>query len=48
MALIRTATQLDVPAIAEIYAHYFYHSAATFEIERPDCTEMGRHRAEVI
>ena len=48
MALIKTATELDVPAITGIYGHYVRHSAATFEIEPPDCTEMRRHRAEVI
>ena len=48
MALIRTASELDVPAITEIYAHYVRHSAATFEIEPPDGTEMRRRHAEVI
>jgi len=47
MTLIRTATESDVPAITEIYAHYVGHSAATFEMEPPDCIEMERRWAEI-
>ncbi len=48
MALIRTATELDLPAVTEIYAHYVRHSTATFEIEPPDCVEMKRRQAEIL
>lgn len=48
MFLVRSATELDVSAIAEIYAHYVIHSAATFELEPPSCTEIERRRAEIL
>jgi L-amino acid N-acyltransferase YncA/putative methionine-R-sulfoxide reductase with GAF domain len=48
MPLIRTATELDVPAITEIYAHHVRHGAATFEIEPPDCAEVERRRMAVL
>lgn len=36
------ALQEDVPALAEIYAHYVLESAATFEIVPPDEVETAR------
>jgi|SRR5579863_1575911 len=47
MALVRTATESDVPAITEIYAHHVRHSAATFEIEPPDSAEIERRRVAI-
>src|SRR5262245_26627984 len=48
MALIRTASAADVPAIAKIYAHYVLHGTATFEVDPPDCSEMDHRRLEVL
>ncbi|MGA8025596.1 MAG: N-acetyltransferase family protein [Bryobacteraceae bacterium] len=48
MPLIRTATELDIHAIEEIYAHHVLNSAATFEIEPPDRSEMDRRRLEIV
>ncbi len=48
MALIRTASDGDTQAITDIYAHHVRHSAATFEIEPPDCSEMDRRRREIL
>ncbi len=48
MTLVRTATELDLSSITEIYAHYVRHSAATFEIEAPDCVEMERRKAQIL
>lgn len=48
MSLVRSATELDVPAITEIYAHHVRHGAATFEIEPPDCVEVERRRVAVL
>ncbi|MGP4020393.1 GNAT family N-acetyltransferase [Saccharopolyspora sp. 5N708] len=36
---LRAATAADLPAIAEIYAHYVANSTATFELEAPDLAE---------
>ena len=43
----RTATSDDLPAVAEIYAHYVLTSIATFELEPPDAAEW-RRRFEAI
>jgi phosphinothricin acetyltransferase len=48
MALVRTATELDVPALTEIYAHHVRYGAATFEIDPPDVVEMERRRVELL
>jgi L-amino acid N-acyltransferase YncA/putative methionine-R-sulfoxide reductase with GAF domain len=48
MALARSATESDVPAIKEVYAHHVRHGTATFEIEPPDCAEMDRRRLEIL
>jgi L-amino acid N-acyltransferase YncA len=48
MALIRSATERDIPAITNIYAHYVRHGTATFEIEPPDCSEMDQRRLEIL
>ena len=39
---IRDATEHDVKACAEIYGHYVVNTAATFETEVPDASEMAR------
>jgi L-amino acid N-acyltransferase YncA len=48
MELIRTAIEPDMPAVTDIYAHHVRNSAATFEIEAPDCSEMDRRRLEIL
>ena len=48
MALIRTATELDVSAITDIYEHHVRHGVATFEIEPPSCAEMERRRIQIL
>src|SRR3954465_448891 len=39
---IRLATEADLPAITEIYAHAVLHGTATFELIPPDLSEMTR------
>jgi phosphinothricin acetyltransferase len=46
--LFRAATDADVPAIAEIYAHYVRHTTASFETEPPDAAEIARRRADIL
>jgi L-amino acid N-acyltransferase YncA len=45
--IIRAAAASDMDAIANIYAHHVKHGTATFEIEAPDSSEIGRRWAEV-
>lgn len=45
--ILRPATGLDIPAIADIYAYYVLHSTATFEIDPPGRPEMDRRRLEI-
>jgi phosphinothricin acetyltransferase len=44
---VRPAAESDLASIAGIYAHYVRNSAATFETEPPDVSEMARRWAEV-
>lgn len=44
---VRAATTEDLPAIAEIYAHYVTTSVATFELEAPDAAEWHRRFAAI-
>ncbi|GAB2978795.1 N-acetyltransferase family protein [Amycolatopsis acidiphila] len=44
---MKTATEADLPAIAEIYAHYVERSVATFELVAPDETEWKQRFAAV-
>ena len=46
--LFRAATDADVPAIADIYAHYVRHTTASFETEPPDAAEIARRRADIL
>ena len=46
--LFRASDESDIPAIAEIYAHYVRHSTASFETEPPDAAEIARRRAQVV
>ena len=46
-AIIRSAGASDMDAIAHIYAHHVSHGTATFEIEPPDSSEIGRRWSEV-
>ena len=45
---VRVSAEADIPAIADIYAHYVRRSLATFEVEPPDAEEMSRRRADVV
>jgi phosphinothricin acetyltransferase len=46
--LVRAASEADMAAVREIYAHYVLHSLATFEETPPTLEEMlGRWRASV-
>jgi phosphinothricin acetyltransferase len=44
---LRPAAARDVAAIAAIYAHHVLNGLASFEVEPPDETEIGRRLAEV-
>lgn len=46
--LMRASRETDVPAIADIYAHYVRHSTASFETDPPDVNEMVRRREETL
>lgn len=45
---VRTATVADLPAIAEVYAHYVATSVATFELEAPDNDEWQRRHQSIV
>lgn len=45
--MIRLATPADAAAVAAIYAPYVTETAACFELEAPDATEMGRRMRDV-
>lgn len=45
---VRTATAEDLPAIADIYAHYVRHSVATFETDPPDPAEWARRFTAIV
>jgi L-amino acid N-acyltransferase YncA len=45
--IIRAAAASDMDAIAHIYAHHVNHGTATFEIEPPDSSEIGRRWSDV-
>jgi L-amino acid N-acyltransferase YncA len=44
---VRPATVDDLPAIADIYAHYVATSVATFELDAPDAREWQRRHAAI-
>ncbi|KAB7758347.1 MULTISPECIES: GNAT family N-acetyltransferase [Mycobacteriaceae] len=44
----RTATTADLPAIADIYAHYVLNSVASFELESPAAEEWQARFARVF
>lgn len=46
-AVSRDATPADLPAVAEIYAHYVTGSVATFELQPPDGEEWRRRFGSV-
>ena len=48
MPFTRDATESDIAAITDIYAHHVRHSSATFEIDPPDRAEMSRRRAHIV
>jgi phosphinothricin acetyltransferase len=45
---VRDATDADVPAIQQIYAHYVLHTLATFEEEPPTVDDMLSRKAAVL
>lgn len=45
---IRPVTVDDLPAVAEIYAHYVDTSVATFELDPPDVDEWRRRHAAIV
>ena len=47
-ALIRDAGEVDLAAIAKIYAHYVRHGLASFEEVPPTVEELQRRRAAVL
>ena len=48
MHTIRIASDADLPAITDIYAHYVRNSTASFETEAPSLADMTARRAEVL
>ncbi len=44
---IRDATEADMPAIQEIYAHHVLTGGGSFEYDPPDLAEMVRRRAAI-
>ena len=44
---VRAATTADLPAIADIYAHYVVHSVASFELEPPTADDWQNRFANV-
>jgi L-amino acid N-acyltransferase YncA len=48
MPLIRPSLETDIPAIADIYAHYVLHGSASFEAVPPSVREMAQRRDDVL
>ena len=46
--IIRPSTATDLPAITQIYGYAVLHGTGTFELDRPDETEMARRRVDVL
>ncbi|AKJ67085.1 GCN5 family acetyltransferase [Pandoraea thiooxydans] len=46
--IVRNATEADLPAIQQIYAHHVRHSLASFEEVPPDLAELRARRAAVL
>ena len=46
--VIRAAADADLPAIAELYAHYVLTGAASFEVAAPTVGEMRRRHRDVL
>ena len=46
--LVRDSLDADLLAITAIYDHWVLHGLASFELDPPDPTEMGRRRAAVL
>ncbi len=46
--LVRAATLSDIEAVREIYAHFVERSAASFELEPPEQSEMERRFHSVV
>jgi L-amino acid N-acyltransferase YncA len=48
MTIIRSSTDADIPAIADIYANHVLNSTGTFETEAPSVQDMTNRRADVL
>lgn len=48
MTTIRPASDADLGAITDIYAHHVLHGTGTFETTPPTPTEMATRRADVL
>ncbi|MBS7812172.1 GNAT family N-acetyltransferase [Roseococcus pinisoli] len=46
--LVRSATDADMEAVADIYGHYVLHGTPTFETEPPGASEMARRHAGLV
>ena len=46
--VVRVAVPADMPAIADIYAHFVRHGTATFEETVPTTTEMSSRRDQML
>lgn len=46
--IIRPSTTADLPALTDIYSHAVAHGTGTFELDRPDASEMARRRDDVL
>jgi len=46
--IIRPSTVVDLPALTRIYGHAVLDGTGTFELDRPDESEMARRRDDVL
>jgi L-amino acid N-acyltransferase YncA len=46
--VLRASQDIDVSAVAAIYAHYVRHSTASFETEPPNDAEIANRRARIL
>jgi len=46
--IIRPSAAADLPALTRIYGHAVLHGTGTFELDRPDESEMARRRDDVL
>ena len=46
--LVRPSTDVDIPAIADIYDHHVRHGISSVETDPPDADEVARRRSKVL